>query len=120
MTRTNSDTASEESSSIVNCVHAFHGTNFLGRHLQMADSAASKVQIPLPVAFAADNGILFDESVGTTGRLLSFLWLACGAGKQDCCGTSKTADLSEVGIDDDISPGNLVPQGYAPAPVVIS
>jgi hypothetical protein len=33
----------------------------------MADSAASKVQILLPVAFATDNGIWFYESVESTG-----------------------------------------------------
>jgi hypothetical protein len=37
--------AGPNDSRYVNRVHAFHATNFLGRHVQMADSAASKVQI---------------------------------------------------------------------------
>jgi len=51
----------------VNRVYAFHATNFLGRHVQMADSAASKVQIPLPVAFATNDGNWRCEPVGTVG-----------------------------------------------------
>jgi hypothetical protein len=58
----------------------------------MADSAASKVQIPLPVAFATDNGIWFYESVGTTGRAIELFVASIRAWEARLHNSSKLAD----------------------------